>query len=496
MDFFRNFDSGPVTVGPSGLPSPSKMNVFKKFARYSNISRLRSSIILNERLSRRLIHISCSANGEGIAIKMPSLSPTMMEGKIVKWFKQEGDPVEPGDVLCDIETDKAVVSLETEEEGTLAKILVDPTADTIKIGTLIAVLAPEGEDWKAVEIPADSDAPAAVAAPAAGTASSAAAGPAGGAPTSDKRKYGPSVRLLLQEYSLRAEELVGSGPHGELLKGDVLKHIQLGGLKKVQQKAVAAPKAAPATATAKSASKASAGPSSASYTDVDASNMRRAIAKRLLQSKSGTAHSYATLECRLDEVLALRKKFKKDGIVFSVNDFMVKAVATSLLSHPALNQVWRGGQAVVSPSIDISVAVATSSGLITPIVRDADRLGIKDISNTIRELAARAKINKLKPEEFEGGSFSISNLGMLGIREFTAVINPPQCAILAVGGSTAVLGEDGTPETRMRATLSYDRLVVDDFEAADFLSTLVQLLEQPMQVLLGRRDVQARQNLS
>ncbi|XP_018027151.1 pyruvate dehydrogenase protein X component isoform X2 [Hyalella azteca] len=464
------------------------MQAMKVFIRLSNLSSRRSQF--HSRILGHYLHQSCCVHGEGIPLKMPSLSPTMVEGKIVKWFKKEGDPIEPGDVLCDIETDKAVVSFETDEEGTLAKILVDQTNDLVKIGTLIAVLAPEGEDWKTIEIPVDATCspPSAPSVNVDGIAI-AVTQPSSGIATSDIRKFGPSVRLLLQEYGLSADQIVKSGPRDVLLKGDVLNYIQSTGVKKVK-KTESPVKSTPAAAA--KAAEPEAIPSTATYSDVDVSNMRRAIAKRLLQSKSGTAHSYATMDCCIDALLALRRKLKKDGIAVSLNDFVVKAVAMSLLDHPALNKVWRGAEAVVSPSVDVSVAVATPSGLITPIVRDADRLGVKEISNTIRELAGRAKINKLKPEEFEGGSFSISNLGMFGIREFTAVINPPQCGILAVGSGAPVLNGDGVFETRMRATLSYDRLVVDDAEATEFLATLAKFLEDPTQMLLGVREARTR----
>lgn len=415
---------------------------------------------------------------------MPSLSPTMMEGKIVKWLKQEGDKIEPGDVICDIETDKAVVSFEVDEEGVLAKILVDQTSDTIKIGTMIAVMAPEGEDWKSIDIPADAGA-----SETSSTAAAPVAAAAVGAPVSgvvDGRKYGPSVRLLLEQYGIAAAQVGGSGPHRELLKGDVLKFIQQGALAKVPQKAASpsAPAARPPAAVAPPPPSPSSGFGQSPYTDLEVSGVRRTIAKRLLQSKSGIAHSYGTIECRIDALLALRKQFKKDKIAVSVNDLIVKAVAVALQACPNLNCVWQGDQLVVSPTIDISVAVATPAGLITPIIRDADRLGVKAISDTIREMAGRAKDMKLRPEEFQGGSFTISNLGMFGVSEFSAIINPPQCGILAVGGSRAVMGVDG-PETRMRATLSYDRLAVDDDSAERFLATVTGVLEQPSTLILG-----------
>uniref|UniRef100_A0A2P2HWX3 Dihydrolipoamide acetyltransferase component of pyruvate dehydrogenase complex n=1 Tax=Hirondellea gigas TaxID=1518452 RepID=A0A2P2HWX3_9CRUS len=436
--------------------------------------------------SLRSFHQACILNGEGIPLRMPSLSPTMEEGKIVAWLKQEGDTIVPGDVLCEIETDKAVVAFDTDEEGVLAKILFDQNSGIIKIGTMIAVLAPEGEDWKTIQIPVDGGAPARVAPPAAVAAA---------AEADDGRKMGPSVRLLLETYGLSAGQVAGSGPHGELLKGDVLKHIESASLHKVEQKAHAPPAAVaatPAPAAAPAAPKPAAPKPAAvplvgagSYTDLEVSGMRRTIAKRLTQSKMGIAHSYATIDCRIDELMAVRKQFRKDGVALTLNDFVVKAVAVALRTCPAVNCVWQGDQLVESSTVDISVAVATPNGLITPIVHNTDHLGIKGISDKIRELVARAKDGKLKPEEFQGGTFTISNLGMFGILEFTAIINPPQCAILAVGGGIISVGADGKPETRMRATMSYDRVAIDDDTATEFLTALAELIQNPHQMLLG-----------
>jgi len=222
------------------------------------------------------------------------------------------------------------------------------------------------------------------------------------------------------------------------------------------------------------------------YQDIDLTSMRRTIAKRLTQSKTGIAHAYNTIDCKMDSLMAFRKECKADGVKLSVNDFIIKAVGTALGLCPGVNVIWQGEELIQSSSIDVSVAVATSSGLITPIVTDVPGRGLQDIGAAVRDLADRARIGKLKLHEFQGGCFTISNLGMYGISEFSAIINPPQCGILAVGGSRLVVGNDGKPVTVMSATLSYDEEAVSSVDAAKFMSTLQSLLESPKSLLLGR----------
>ncbi|MCL4136421.1 UNVERIFIED_CONTAM: hypothetical protein GTU68_026945 [Idotea baltica] len=409
---------------------------------------------------------------------MPSLSPTMQEGTIVKWLKKEGDAVQPGDILCDIQTDKAVIGFEIEEEGILAKILVEEDSKDIKVGTLIAVMVEEGEDWKNVEIPVtgakevDTKAPEVVAS----------------APKSQIKieNFGPSVRLLLEKYGLTHSQVPAEGPHGILLKGDVLKFVREKNLQAKPLAKVAAPPAPKIVSD--SAPKAPSAPkvvSGSEYDDVEVTSMRRTIAKRLLQSKSTIAHTYSTLDCSLDGLLRMRKRFKAGGVAVSVNDLLIKAVAVALQRCPDINCVWEGGMLVQKPEVDISVAVATDAGLITPIVKGADGLGLSDITDVVRDLAARARIGKLRLDEFQGGTFTISNLGMFGIKEFSAIINPPQCGILAVGGGRITLDEEGKPETRMNATLSYDQAAISDDAAALFMETLKDLLENPQTILVG-----------
>lgn len=407
---------------------------------------------------------------------MPSLSPTMTEGTIIKWLKKEGDSVQPGDVLCEIQTDKAVVAFEVEDAGTLAKIFKDENSGVLPLNTLIGIMVEEGEDWKDVEVPssaASPDSPPTTApsvTPAASTAT--ASGPAGGKAS----LVGPAVKHLLDTYGLKAEDVPATGPHGVLLKSDVLKFVQLKGVSKQ----------VPSPGAVKEAAKVAASvppPEESEYEDVPLTNMRRAIAKRLTLSKTTIPHSYMNVTCNISETMETRKKYAADGIKVSVNDFIIKAVAMALRRVPAMNCMWQNEIVKPLTTIDISIAVATDSGLITPIVKEADTLGIDEIASTVKELAARARQGKLKPHEFEGGCFSISNLGMFGISQFSAVINPPQAAILAIGGSRMTPREDGAPSQAMAATLSYDGRVVTDETVAGFLKAFKEHLEQPLSML-------------
>lgn len=430
------------------------------------------------------LHTTPALDAEGIPIKMPSLSPTMTEGTIIKWMKAEGEAIQPGDVLCDIQTDKAVVGMDTEEEGTLAKILVPDDSKDVKVGTLIALMVAEGEDWKTVEMPSTEEG----AAPLPTTTTEAAPKKAAEG-EADHGNFGPSVRLLLEQYGLKADDVPHGGPHGILVKGDVLRLIKERNLKPKAPESVPPPKVSKPAAAAPSQTALPPPPPSTTpgdgYVDVEVTNMRRTIAKRLTQSKTGIAHSYATMECCMDNLLNLRKQYKAEGVNVSVNDLIIKAVAVALTRCPEMNCVWEGNQLKSGGPVDISVAVATPAGLITPIVRGADTRGLEDIAATVRDLATRAKENKLKLDEFQGGTFTISNLGMFGIREFSAIINPPQCGILAVGGSRLVPDESGVPVTLMASQLSYDRSAVDDFVAAEFLGALKTILENPKTILLG-----------
>ncbi|EFX90186.1 hypothetical protein DAPPUDRAFT_299977 [Daphnia pulex] len=455
----------------------------------------RSSFKKNGNL--RILGFHSSAPKHVIELKMPSLSPTMTSGTIVNWHKKEGETVSPGDVLCEIQTDKAVMAFETEEEGVLAKIYVGDDSSDVQVGSLIALLAESGEDWKNVK---SSETPKISSEVTQKSEESKNVIAASHQPEGNSKKsmiMGPAVRGLLQRYGLSPNNILVSGPRGLLLKGDVLQHIQKENLKPVPISPVAKPIISSKTVvtepkTAKPATvKVQNLTHEQEYQDLELSSMRRTIAKRLTASKTGIAHAYNTVSCKVDSVINLRQKFKNEGIKFSINDIVIKAVATALDLCPDVNVIWKGDQLIKPATVDISVAVATNSGLITPIVTDVLGRGVLEIGDVVRDLADRARIGKLQLHEFQGGSFTISNLGMYGISEFSAIINPPQCAILAVGGSRLELGDDGKPMTVMSATLSYDEEAISPVAAATFMSTLRSLLESPQSLLLGHRSLPA-----
>ncbi|XP_075549965.1 pyruvate dehydrogenase protein X component, mitochondrial-like [Dermacentor variabilis] len=413
---------------------------------------------------------------KGIELRMPALSPTMTEGTIIKWLKNEGDTVQPGDVLCEIQTDKAVVAYEIEDSGILAKILKDANSGVQPLNTLIGLMVEEGQDWKDVDIPAEET----VAPSATGAAASQpkqVEKPAGS--RSKASMVGPAVKHLLDMYGLKAEDVPATGPHNVLLKADVARYVSAKGISETG----AAPAASPAGKPKSFVTQSIALAEENEYEDVPLTNMRRAIAKRLTVSKTTIPHSYMNVVCNIDETLETRKKYAADGIKVSVNDFIIKAAAMALHRVPAMNAIWKNESLELLADIDISIAVATDTGLITPIVKAADVLGIDEIATTVKELASRAREGKLKPNEFEGGCFSISNLGMFGISQFSAVINPPQASILAIGGSALVPGCDGRPLHAMAATLSYDARVITEETAAEFVKTFKDHMEQPLNML-------------
>jgi len=412
----------------------------------------------------------------------------MEEGTIVKWLKKEGEELQPGDVVCDIQTDKAVVSMEVDEEGVLAKIIKSSDSGTVKIGELIALVAEDGEDWQEVAktpITASAPPPAAAAAPAPPKAAApppppAAAAPPPPAPSGEHSSsvLGPATSLLLTQYGINPASVPATGPKGNLLKGDVLSFIKARKLDKVAAVPdVSAPAAAAASVPA--APKPRKVKPKTGYTDHELSNMRKVIAKRLSESKQTAPHGYSSATANIDAISRLRQEYIRSGLKVSINDFVIKAVATALLYVPALNINVVGEEPVVQEHVDISVAVATDAGLITPIVKNAVGKSVQQISADVKELAGRAKQNKLKLDEFQGGTFTISNLGMFGVTEFTAIINAPQAAILAVGGGTPTLDGNGKAFTAMTSTLSFDRRYIDEATAADFMTVYRAILERP-----------------
>lgn len=458
---------------------------------------------------------------------MPALSPTMEMGTIAKWTKSEGEAFAAGDVLCEIETDKATVDFEAQDDGVIAKILREgDDARDLNVGVPICVVVDDEEDAAAFSdyVAADDAGAGAAAAPeaeeaAAAPAPAAAASPAGPGPTAPEREVPaefalmPAARSISQSRGVDATVLNGTGKGGRVTKGDVLKALADGVEMPPLAQHAAASAASTASAPTAAAAAAPAAPSPASppvdvpippvstgstYEDVPNNNMRKVIAKRLAESKRDVPHFYTSMEIELDNALALRKTLQsKHDVKVSVNDLIIRSSALALRDVPEVNATYNPKTNAVSlqGGIDISVAVATPTGLITPIVPATDAMGLSDISSKVRDLATRARDGKLKPEEYQGGTFCISNLGMFGIHEFSAVINPPQAAILAVGGGIKkvvptewVDGAEEQPKpgvrTVMTARLSADRRVVDEATAGMFLSALRHYLSKPELLVL------------
>ncbi|NNM55990.1 pyruvate dehydrogenase complex dihydrolipoamide acetyltransferase [Acidocella sp.] len=416
-------------------------------------------------------------------ILMPALSPTMTTGKLAKWLKKEGDEVKSGDILAEIETDKATMEVEAVDEGFIAKILVPDGTDGVAVNEVIAILtATKGEALSAPK--------AAVPAPVAAAPASVAAAPVALAPASapaanDERVFAsPLARRIAKQSGVDLSRIKGSGPNGRIVKADL------------DKAPAAAPAPAPAPVAAAPAPKpaAPAPVITGAYKAAPNSTMRKVIARRLTESKQNVPHFYLNSHIEIDALLKLRAELNarspKEGpgsFKLSVNDLIIKGCALALRRHPNVNASYTEDAILLYDDVDISIAVAIPDGLITPIIRKADERGLPSISNAMKDLGARAKAGKLKPEEFQGGGFSISNLGMFGIPDFTAIINPPQAAILAVGAGekrAVVKNDQIVIATMMTVTLSVDHRVVDGALGAQFLATLKGLLEDPMGLLL------------
>ena len=419
-----------------------------------------------------------------IELKMPALSPTMEEGTLAKWLVKEGDAVKSGDILAEIETDKATMEFEAIDEGTIAKIVVPEGTDGVKVGALIALIAEEGEDASAVVAPkAETKAPVAaepeVKAPAkAEPAPAAAPQPAAAPRAGDRVKASPLARRLAEAQGIDLATIAGSGPHGRVVKAD------LG----------AAPKGVPvsAPAAAVSAPAASAAPVSTDipHETVKLSNMRKTIARRLTESKQQIPHIYLTVDIRLDPLLKLRGELnaalESRGIKLSVNDMLIKALAVALIEVPDCNVSLDGDQLLRFSRADISVAVSIPNGLITPIIVGAENQSLSGIATQMKDLAARAKDGKLQPHEYQGGTASLSNMGMFGIKQFDAVINPPQGMIMAIGAGEKrpYIVDDGLGvATVMSATGSFDHRAIDGADGARLMAAFKQLVENPLGML-------------
>ncbi len=436
------------------------------------------------------------ANGKkATVVRMPKMSDTMTEGTIAAWLKQVGDKVKSGDVLAEVETDKATMELENYEDGTL--LYTGPKAgEAVAVDGILAIIGEEGADIQALlggqsggaapaAAPAETAPPAATATPAAPAAppQPAAAAPAGRVLAS------PLAKSIAKEKGINLAQVVGSGDNGRIVQRDV---------ENFKPSAVPAPQAAPvaatpAPATVSAASAAPAAPSApaaadSTYTDTPVSQMRKVIAKRLSESLFTAPHFYLTMEINMDKAIEARTKLNElSPVKLSFNDLVLKSAAVALRQHPAVNSSWLGDKIRQNKLINIGVAVAVDEGLLVPVVRNADQKGLSQIAAEVKDLATRAKSKKLQPAEWEGNTFTISNLGMFGIEEFTAIINPPDACILAVGGiKQTPIVKDGQIliGNIMKVTMSCDHRVVDGATGAAFLQTLKGLLEDPMRMLI------------
>ncbi len=425
-------------------------------------------------------------------IRMPALSPTMTEGTLARWLKNEGDGVEPGDVIAEIETDKATMEVEAVDEGTLGKILVADGTEGVAVNSVIAVLVGEGEDPQSVEaataelgdtavpeprsVPQPSaakpappedeppaEAPAQAPAPPPAAVSEPAA-PAQPSPPGSRVSASPLARRMAAQAGLELASIRGSGPHGRIVKADIDRALQMGG--------------APTTDEAEAAPE-----------RIELTNVRKVIATRLLEAKQTIPHFYLETDAEAGALLDLRRRINADlerEQRVTVNDLVVKATAMALRRVPEVNSAWGGDHIVRHRAVHVAVAVAVDDGLFTPVVRNTDRKGIREIAGEIRSLVQKTRAGKLMPEEYQGGTFSVSNLGMYGIGAFAAVINPPQGGILAVGAAAErPVVRDGvvTAAPVMTLTLSGDHRVIDGAVGARWLAELRQLIEHPALML-------------
>jgi pyruvate dehydrogenase E2 component (dihydrolipoamide acetyltransferase) len=435
-----------------------------------------------------------------IELKMPALSPTMEEGTLAKWLVKEGDKVSSGDLLAEIETDKATMEFEAVDEGTIAKIVVPEGTDEVKVGAVIAIMAGEGEDAGAA-----ASAPTAAKEPVAKAGGETGAGqpateakaapppppapqPAAATPqpkpdTGDRIKASPLARRLAEQRGVDLSGLRGSGPNGRIVKADVDNAAGKG-----------APQAAPAATPAAAPQPAAAPAPAPSYGIPEIphevaklSNMRKTIARRLTESKQNVPHIYLTVDIRLDALLKLRGELNASlasrGVKLSVNDMLIKALAAALMQVPECNVQFTGHDLVTFKRADISVAVSIPNGLITPVVTEADTKSLSAIATAMKDLAGRAREGKLKPEEYQGGTASLSNMGMYGIKQFEAVINPPQGMIMAIGAGEKrpyVIDDSLQIATVMSATGSFDHRAIDGADGARLMQVFKALVEAPL----------------
>jgi len=431
-------------------------------------------------------------------ILMPALSPTMEEGKLAKWLVKEGDTVKSGTILAEIETDKATMEFEAVDEGKIGKILVPEGTEGVKVNAPIAILLDEGEKADAVPstLAPKADIPAAmkdIGAAVKQAAAPAAAAPAAKASGDGKRVFAsPLAKRIAASKGIDISALAGTGPRGRIVKSDI-ENAKPGAKPAAAAPASAAGGGIPGVAPLPDARLLY---PAGSYEEIPHDNMRKAIAKRLTSAKTLIPHYYLTVDCNLNALMAVREKMNaaapkgKDKVPaykLSVNDFIMKASAMALMKHPDVNASWTDTAILKHKDADVGVAVALDFGLITPIIFKAQTKGLVEISNEVKTLAGLAKEKKLKPSQYEGGGFSVSNLGMYGIKNFTSIINPPQSCIIAVGaGEERPIVVNGKIEiaTVMTVTMSADHRVVDGGAGAKFLQTLKQFIEEPASMLL------------
>ncbi|WP_343289542.1 pyruvate dehydrogenase complex dihydrolipoamide acetyltransferase [Wolbachia endosymbiont of Encarsia formosa] len=411
-----------------------------------------------------------------IEILMPALSPTMSKtgGKIVKWCKKEQDKVEIGDVIAEIETDKAIMEFESVDEGVLAKILVSEGTSGVPVNQLIALMLEEGEDKSALdlasavntkvekEVEADFSSNPSISSSSLMSSQCVTLGSKKEDRATENRiKVSPLAKKIAQNEGVDIKRLKGTGPYGRIIKADVLEFLdQTKSYERFEEN-----------------------------TTVEVSNMRQVIAQRLVESKQNIPHFYLTVDCHVDKLISLKNEVNSanENNKVTINDLIIKAVAFSMKKFPDINSSWIDTKIVRYSNIDISIAVALEDGLITPIVKNADEKSVLSISKEVKDLVSRARSGKLKPEEFQGGGFTISNLGMFGIKTFSAIINPPQSCIMAVGESKkqpVVIGEKIEIAEIMKVTLSVDHRAVDGALGAKFLNAFKYYIENPTVMLL------------
>lgn len=453
---------------------------------------------------------------------MPALSPTMESGSVTEWHKSPGDELAAGDVICDVETDKATVAFDVQDDGVLAKIISAAGSDEVVVGSPVAIIVEDAEAYAAFvkadaagEVALGGTAPVGAPAPAAAVAveeeiadkgvSTASGDHAPTRSVAAEFLFAPSARHMAQSKGIDASVLQGTGKGGRITKADLVTALAKGvvfpstqasgssGSVVSQAASPVASGPAPVAAAVQSpppprplSPAVAVSSSSGDYEDHPANNIKKITAKRLTQSKAEVPHLYVSMACEVDTLMAFRKSLKKEhDVKVSVNDFIIRSAALALRDVPEANAMWTGGARRSGESIDISVAVATPTGLITPIVSNADRRGLSNISGKVRDLATRARDRQLKPEEFQGGSFTVSNLGMFGINEFSAVINMPQACILAVGGGSPTVkpgrqaGDKPRVCSEVTVKLSADRRVVDEAIAAQLLQSFKHYMETP-----------------